>query len=115
MNIDDMEPEEQLEVVEKLQEYAVMFDQLCIVRHEAGQEEYGQFTFLENDIIRMMCEELADTANYARYQFIKLMILQERLAEQLSENQEQLEQLGINTFRGTRKAWEDATRSDTAD
>jgi len=59
--------------------YSMMFDNLIAERHKVGAEEYGQLTFLGNDVVRMMMEELADTANYCRYQFIKLMFLQEKL------------------------------------
>jgi hypothetical protein len=65
------------------QEYSDAFDTLTQERHLAGQKEYGTLTFLENDVIRMMAEELADTANYCRYQFIKLMMLQAILEEEL--------------------------------
>jgi hypothetical protein len=61
------------------------FDTLCRERHEAGAVEYGTLTFVGNDVIRMMMEEMADTANYARYQYIKLMLLQNFLVEKLTE------------------------------
>lgn len=103
------------EELASMQALAELFDNLCLARHAAGQEEYGQLTFMTNDVIRMLCEELADTANYCRYQFIKLMILQDRLAEELQTvgDEEQLEKLGIGTFQGTGKAWEDANSTDS--
>lgn len=67
------------ELVTKIQEYSIAFDHLTAERHREGAEEYGQLTFLGNDVVRMMMEELADTANYCRYQFVKLMFLQEQL------------------------------------
>ena len=115
MNLEDMTPEEQAQTAAWMQQMSEQFEELCFARHVAGQQEYGEFTFLQNDVIRMMCEELADTANYARYQFIKLMILQERLNSELSDQNDKLEELGINTFRGTGKAWQDANRPDTTD
>lgn len=117
MNIEDLSPEEQLKVIEEMNEYSEMFDRLCMVRHQGGQEEYGEFTFLDNDLIRMMVEELADTCNYARYQATKLMILQQKLTNALEAtgSEEQLEALGINTFRGAGKAWQDANRPDSTD
>lgn len=75
----------QAHVGQMLQEYSEKFDKLCQERHEAGAAEYGQFTFLGNDVVRMMAEELADTANYCRMQFIKLMFLQDALEEKLAE------------------------------
>jgi hypothetical protein len=70
------------EELEAFQEISDAFDTLCQERHNEGQKEYGTFTFLGNDVVRMMMEELADTANYCRYQFIKLMILQDALEQQ---------------------------------
>lgn len=67
------------------QEYSDSFDRLCQERHEAGQAEYGKFTFIQNDVVKMMAEELADTANYCRMQFIKLMILQNMLVDELND------------------------------
>lgn len=55
------------------------FDKLCQERHEKGATEYGQLTFLGNDVLRMLLEELADTANYCRMHAVKLLILQQRL------------------------------------
>lgn len=60
-------------------EWSEAFDKLTVERHEAGAKEYGVITFLGNDVIRMMAEELADTANYCRMQFIKLMMLSQML------------------------------------
>ena len=71
------EPEEALK--DLISDWSETFDQLCQERHLAGAKEYGVFTFLGNDIVRMMMEELADTANYCRMQFIKLMMLQAQL------------------------------------
>jgi hypothetical protein len=90
-------------IVDIFQSLSEEFDQLCQARHEAGQQEYGQFTFLENDIVRMMAEELADTANYCRYQFIKLMLLQNELVKQLEENGQS--EMGAQAFKGTKKGW----------
>jgi hypothetical protein len=90
-----------------LQEYSDSFDKLCQERHLAGQKEYGALTFIGNDVVRMMAEELADTANYCRYQFIKLMMLQEALEAQLSGTEEALDQFKVvkdtltDSFKGT--------------
>lgn len=92
------------------EELSEQFDKLCQERHDAGAKEYGVFTFLENDVVRMMAEELADTANYCRMQFIKLMLLQNmlegELAEKLGEGTEGVYDadiaIGIKSFKGTR-------------
>ena len=84
--------------------YSESFDKLCQERHEAGAKEYGVFTFLENDVVRMMAEELADTANYVRMQFIKVMMLNEAFLadprlEKLSDGEEEIT-IGISAFKG---------------
>jgi len=72
-------PTEAETLVAAIEEYSLAFDKLTQERHIAGAKEYGVVTFLGNDVIRMMMEELADTANYCRMQFIKLMMLQHML------------------------------------
>lgn len=80
------------------------FDTLCQERHKKGQEEYGSFTFLGNDVVRMMMEELADTANYCRMQFIKLLLLQQALEEEVTDklgNSDDSITIGVKAFKGT--------------
>jgi hypothetical protein len=55
---------EAAQMAELLSEISKEFADLRQRRHEAGKAEYGELTFLGNDVVRMMCEELADTANY---------------------------------------------------
>jgi hypothetical protein len=97
---------EAIEFVGRIKELSEGFDTLCQERHEMGQAEYGRLTFLGNDVIRMMLEELADTANYCRYQAVKLMLIQDKLEEQLAETlvepgQEEIT-IGIKAFKGTK-------------
>lgn len=101
-------PEETDAFLDLIEQASAQFDQLCQERHEAGQQEYGQFTFLENDVTRMMMEELADTANYCRMQFIKLMLLQTQLEAELlekfgSEDEDVKVNLGAQAFKGVGK------------
>lgn len=113
---DDYEPQTEPEspsedtadaFVKLIQQASEDYDKLCLERHEAGKAEYGAFTFLENDVVRMMMEELADTSNYCRMQYIKLMILQHILEEQLNDKSVTNEQgnitIGIQAFRGAGK------------
>ena len=86
MIYDNMKEEEaENELQTYFQELSNSFDELCQTRHEEGAKEYGVLTFAGNDVIRMMMEELADASNYMRYQFIKLMVLQGALEEELAE------------------------------
>jgi hypothetical protein len=92
------------EIVQLMQEFSELFDKLCQERHKAGSEEYGAFTFLENDVVRMMAEELADVANYARMHFIKLMmlqgLLQEDVLDKLDTDADDNITIGLKAFRG---------------
>lgn len=94
-----------------MQEFSLRFDELCQRRHEAGAAEYGQFTFIGNDVVRMMAEELADTANYCRMQFVKLMFLQEVLVDQLGDQPFQMNgqdiTIGSQSFKGTKGGWKE--------
>lgn len=101
---DDPTKEEQdaHDLAELLQELSSSFDKLCQERHEAGQQEYGVFTFMGNDVIRMMMEELADTSNYCRMQFMKLMFLQMQLEQdpRIAALEDRSVNLGKEAFKG---------------
>jgi hypothetical protein len=61
------------------QQFSDEFSALCFARHEVGAEEYGDMAFMDNDMFAFVYEELADAANYLRYQFMKLRIVEETL------------------------------------
>jgi hypothetical protein len=119
MNINSVEPNdeptpeqvEEYELLQVMNEYSDQFWELAAKRHEEGAAEYGQFTFLANDVVRMMAEELADTVNYCRMQFIKLMLINNLLVEQVEEAglSDRMEEVGIGVkaFKGTKAGWED--------
>lgn len=92
------------ELAQVLNQAAATFDQLCQERHAEGAERYGEITFLENDVLRMLLEELADTANYCKMQAVKLIILQSRFeAEVLPQlTEDQRVDLGWQSFKGTK-------------
>lgn len=54
---------------------------MCIERYRAGNAKYGKFTFLEMPTIEMCKEEIADMANYLRFTFIKLVMLQDNISK----------------------------------
>jgi hypothetical protein len=84
------------------------FNELRLNRHHKGQQEYGTFTFLGNDVIRMMLEELADVANYVEYQAAKLLMLQIALEQDgrvKAWAQDGDIKIGIEAFRGTKEGW----------
>lgn len=54
---------------------------MCKQRHLKGEQKYGSLTFLNNSTLEMAMEEVVDLANYARYTFIKLVILQYQIKQ----------------------------------
>lgn len=68
------------EVPDALQQYSDEFDEMTLARHRKGAEKYGPGKFLSVDTMQEALYELADLANYARYTFIKIRTLQDRIA-----------------------------------
>jgi hypothetical protein len=58
-----------------------LFDRMCQERHDMGRTKYGTLTFLEMPTLHMALEEIADLANYARYTFVKVALLQWRIKQ----------------------------------
>lgn len=71
-----MEPQPSL--AGEIQDLANEFDVRCQERHEMGAKKYGPVKFLEIDSLEMAIEEIIDLANYARYTFIRLRLMQEQ-------------------------------------
>ena len=96
------------ELDEVIATQAKAFNDLRVERHKKGEEKYGHLTFLGNDVIRMMLEELADLANYIEYEAAKLLFLQQAL-----ESDPRLGTLatggqitiGLESFKGTGEGW----------
>jgi hypothetical protein len=70
------------QIAAELHGYSIEFDELCAARHQLGAEKYGPGKFLTVDTIEEALSEIADLANYARYTYIKLRMLQEAILEQ---------------------------------
>ena len=62
-----------------LQHLSEEFDALTQLRNEDGEKEYGHANFLKVPLIRYAAEELADMANYCRFMYIKLRLMEETL------------------------------------
>src|SRR5688500_3896530 len=52
------------------------FDAECQRKHDEGSTKYGAVRFMEVDSIAMAMEEVIDLANYARFTYVKLAMLQ---------------------------------------
>lgn len=93
---------------EMVEDFSDRFYELCQARHDEGAEKYGATTWMTNDVVRMMIEELADTANYCRYQAIKLMMMQSYLEAELVDTFDSDEEgnvtIGMQAFKGTKDA-----------
>lgn len=86
-----------------MNELSQEFDAQTIARHEVGQKKYGEFSFLEKDMIQEALFECLDTANYMRYQYIKLRMIQMALASdprlaQLADAEGNVT-IGLNSFQ----------------
>jgi hypothetical protein len=64
-----------------IQAAETLFEQMCEARHIKGERKYGALTFLDNPTLDMALEEIVDLANYARYTFIKVVILKFQIAQ----------------------------------
>ena len=53
------------------------FFDLCEVRHNEGAKEYGSLNFLNVNLPEFIYEEMADIANYTRFLYIRVRLLEE--------------------------------------
>lgn len=67
------------------------FDRRTSERHEMGAQKYGPLKFLGANVIEEAMEELLDLSNYARYMYIKLALMNERIDEELGEEDVHIE------------------------
>jgi hypothetical protein len=69
------------ELEDKINQYALEYDQKTYERHIAGEEKYGVGTWLKIDTLQHAMDEVLDLGNYAKFTFIKLRLLQDKLVE----------------------------------
>lgn len=72
-----------MDMMDLIQKASEVFDEMLQTRHEAGGEKYGPLKFLEANTVEEAMEELVDLANYARYTYIKLYLMNQALDEAL--------------------------------
>lgn len=68
----------EIDLTELLQGLSEEFDSRCDQRHKMGAQKYGPGKFLEVDTFEEAMQEIIDLANYARYTYIRLRLLQIR-------------------------------------
>jgi hypothetical protein len=69
------------EIAEAIAKYNEEFDRLTYERHIQGEEKYGAGTWLTIDTLQHAMDEVLDLANYARFTYVKLRMLQDKLVE----------------------------------
>lgn len=85
-----------------LQDLSDEFDRLCAERHEAGAEKYGPLKFAGADTLEEALQEVLDMANYVRYTYIKLRLLQmsvENIIGDMEHPDSKLRQQGFISLR----------------
>lgn len=70
---------------ERINKFNTQFDEETYARFVAGEEKYGPGTWLKVDTLQHAIDEVLDLANYARFTYIKLRLLQEDLVEFLAD------------------------------
>ena len=70
---------------------------MCQERHDLGQEKYGAGKFLGVNTLEEAMFEVIDLANYARYTFIRLMLMNHALDEKFGEDT--IRELGPAAFK----------------
>jgi len=83
----NLEPEHET-LAEKVANFSEEFDALCQERHDMGEKKYGPGKFLNVDTMDEALMEIIDLANYARYTYVKVRLLQDRIqAEEVAREQ----------------------------
>lgn len=79
------------QLADLIAEYNVVFDKMCQERHIEGSKKYGPVKFLDEDtdMVQMLMEELVDAANYSRYFFIRLALINDMIVAKGKANQKQ--------------------------
>jgi hypothetical protein len=69
------------ELVDSINQYSQDFDRLTQQRHDDGEQKYGPGTWLGIDTLQHAIDEVLDLANYARFTYIKLRMLQDQIGK----------------------------------
>jgi hypothetical protein len=64
---------------ELLEEANGSFDKACQDRHAAGAKKYGSISFFDKNTVEEAMDEVVDMANYMRYTYVKLYIMNVQL------------------------------------
>lgn len=72
-------------LVDLINEANAEFDRQVQERHDLGAQKYGQLAFLGKNTLEEAMFEVLDLANYARYTFIRLYMMNAQLDEKYGE------------------------------
>jgi hypothetical protein len=92
------------EMTDLIAQLSVEFEQMSQERHNFGLGKYGEFSWLGKDMFEEAIFECVDAANYMRYQFIKLRLLQMAIASdprvtKFADDGGEIT-IGVNSFKG---------------
>lgn len=90
------DPGEIKELIAAINMYSAEFDQKTQERHDEGERKYGAGSWLGIDTLQHAMDEILDLANYARFSYIKLRMLQDQLANFQADASTKQEQEGYN-------------------
>ena len=69
------------DILKLMETFNSEFFDLCQERHNTGADEYGPLIFLNVNLPEFIYEEMADIANYARFLYIRVRLLEETARE----------------------------------
>jgi hypothetical protein len=75
------DPGEVTQLIDRINSYSAEFDQKTQERHDEGEKKYGAGSWLGIDTLQHAMDEILDLANYARFSYIKLRMLQDKIGE----------------------------------
>jgi len=99
-SVDSTKPDSVTEAVER---YSQEFDRMCQERHTLGSLKYGEGKFLQVNTLEEAMQEIIDLSNYARYTFIRLMLMNDYLDKKFGEDE--IHDLGPAAFKAVGAEW----------
>lgn len=81
----------------KVERYSQEFDRMCQERHDLGEQKYGAGKFLTVNTVEEAMFEVVDLANYARYTYVRLSLMNDLLDAKFGEDE--IRELGPLAFK----------------
>jgi hypothetical protein len=90
------DPGEVKELIDHINKYSGEYDDLTQQRHNEGERKYGAGSWLGIDTLQHAIDEVLDLGNYARFTYIKLRMLQDKVAAFQADGSTKHEQESYN-------------------